>query len=140
MNSEPLRATHHVVAGLLVQGGMVLLCHRSAARRWYPSVWDLPGGHIEPGEPAADALVRELSEELGILVPTPTAPPFAQIQGQDFDCRIWLVEQWGGTPSITSEEHDDMRWFAPLEVDDLPLAVESYRPLLTRASAGRLDN
>lgn len=135
-----MRATHQVVAGLLVQAGTVLLCHRSASRRWYPSVWDLPGGHIEHGETAADALVRELSEELGILVPTPTAPSFAQIQGQDFDCRIWLLGRWGGTPSITSDEHDDMRWFAAHEVDDLPLAVESYRPLLTRASADRPDD
>jgi 8-oxo-dGTP diphosphatase len=53
----------HVVAGLLVVGNTVLLCHRSANRRWYPNVWDLPGGHVEHGESPAAALVRELKEE-----------------------------------------------------------------------------
>ena len=39
-----------LVAGVLVRGAEVLLGHRSPHRRWYPDVWDLPGGHVEPGE------------------------------------------------------------------------------------------
>jgi 8-oxo-dGTP diphosphatase len=39
-----------IVAAFLRDGNRVLLCHRSAARRWYPDVWDLPGGHVEDGE------------------------------------------------------------------------------------------
>lgn len=46
---DPL-TVHHVVAGLLVRGTEVLLGHRSPGRRWYPDVWDLPGGHVEDGE------------------------------------------------------------------------------------------
>ena len=41
---------HHVVAGVLVAGNRVVLGHRSTARRWYPDVWDVIGGHVEPGE------------------------------------------------------------------------------------------
>ncbi len=57
---------HHVVAGLLVDGDKVFLCHRSPGRRWYPSVWDLPGGHVEENKAPSVALVRELHEELGL--------------------------------------------------------------------------
>ena len=39
-----------LVAALLVRDGRMLLCHRSAGRRWYPDVWDFPGGHVEGGE------------------------------------------------------------------------------------------
>ena len=39
-----------MVAGVLVRGTEVLLGHRSPGRRWYPDVWDLPGGHVEPGD------------------------------------------------------------------------------------------
>lgn len=39
-----------VVPGLVRGDGRVLLCHRQADRASYPNVWDLPGGHIEPGE------------------------------------------------------------------------------------------
>jgi 8-oxo-dGTP diphosphatase len=124
---------HHVVAGLLVNAGKVFLCHRSARRRWYPNVWDLPGGHVEPDEPPAVALVRELHEELGILIPEPTNSAFAHLRQPDFDCRIWIVREWSGTPHLASEEHDDLGWWPPNEIGDLPLAVESYRPLLRRA-------
>jgi len=57
---------HHVVAGLLVDADKVFLCHRSASRHWYPSIWDLPGGHVEENEAPPVALVRELHEGLGL--------------------------------------------------------------------------
>ncbi|WP_433427484.1 NUDIX hydrolase [Nonomuraea sp. CA-141351] len=42
-DSGPVR----IVTAVLRDGDRVLLCHRSAGRRWYPDVWDLPGGHVE---------------------------------------------------------------------------------------------
>jgi 8-oxo-dGTP diphosphatase len=124
---------HHVVAGLLIDADKVLLCHRSSSRRWYPSLWDLPGGHIEQLEVPAGALVRELQEELGIVIPEPTDPAFAHLREADFDCRIWVVREWIGSPRVMSDEHDDMGWWPPGAISDLSLASERYRPLLKRA-------
>ncbi len=56
-----------VVAAALVDHGRVL-----AARRVRPADvaggWELPGGKIDVGESAAEAVVRELREELGCTV------------------------------------------------------------------------
>jgi 8-oxo-dGTP diphosphatase len=56
---------HLVVAATLHSDDRILLCHRSPTRRWFPDVWDFPGGHVEPGEAPLQALARELLEELG---------------------------------------------------------------------------
>jgi len=49
---------------------LVLLGRRAANREFYPDVWDVLGGHLEPGETSEQALVRELREEISV---TPTA-------------------------------------------------------------------
>ena len=51
---------------LLVRAGRLLLGLRAPERRLYPSRWDVLGGRVEPGETLAQALSRELGEELGI--------------------------------------------------------------------------
>jgi 8-oxo-dGTP diphosphatase len=133
MTERQADGPHHVVAGLLVEAGKVFLCHRSASRRWYPNVWDLPGGHIEGNESPAQALVRELHEELGIGISEPTGAAFAHVRHPDFDCRVWVVREWTGRPHLASDEHDHLAWWALDEIAELPLAVEDYRPLLRRA-------
>ncbi|MFB3819298.1 MAG: (deoxy)nucleoside triphosphate pyrophosphohydrolase [Candidatus Methylomirabilales bacterium] len=54
-----------VTAGVLRQGGRVLICQRRAGSR-HPLQWEFPGGKVEPGESAEACLARELREELGI--------------------------------------------------------------------------
>jgi 8-oxo-dGTP diphosphatase len=136
MSGNQSSGIHHVVAGLLVDVDKVLLCRRSPSRRWYPSVWDLPGGHVEENEAPPVALVRELHEELGIVVAEPAGPAYAYLQRPDFDCRIWVFREWIGIPHIASDEHDDLGWWSPKATADLKLAVESYRPMLQRAVSG----
>ncbi|WP_307814854.1 NUDIX hydrolase [Streptomyces sp. DSM 110735] len=125
-----------IVTALLRDGGRVLLCHRSPRRRWYPDVWDLPGGHVEPGELPGVALVRELREELGIEVAVPVGPPMRQVRTDAFDMQIWLIESWTGTPvNVALDEHDAIGWFQGDELGELRLAHDSYLAMFTEALA-----
>jgi mutator protein MutT len=54
-----------VVAGLIVQEGLLLVCQRKE-NGTFPLQWEFPGGKVEPDEAHEDALRRELMEELGI--------------------------------------------------------------------------
>ncbi|RZA12477.1 MAG: NUDIX domain-containing protein, partial [Lysobacteraceae bacterium] len=55
-----------VVAGVLRDAqGRVLLARRPEGRD-LAGLWEFPGGKVEPGETPANALARELREELGI--------------------------------------------------------------------------
>jgi 8-oxo-dGTP pyrophosphatase MutT (NUDIX family) len=116
----------------------VLLCHRSAHRRWRPSTWDLPGGHVEPGEEATAALVRELREELAIVAEPPRDAPISFAAGE-FDMHVWILRAWSGEPvNAAPREHDAIGWFAPREAAALDLALAAYRDLI--APRGRRGN
>lgn len=52
---------HHLARGIFIQNNKVLL----AKAKGYPNTF-LPGGHVEIGESAKEALIREIMEELGI--------------------------------------------------------------------------
>ncbi len=54
-----------VVAALIQQNGKLLICQRGPTDR-FPLKWEFPGGKLAPGESPANALARELAEELGI--------------------------------------------------------------------------
>src|SRR4030095_3002708 len=54
-----------VVAAIIERGGRILICQRRADHA-HPLKWEFPGGKVEPGENPADALRRELAEELSI--------------------------------------------------------------------------
>jgi len=54
-----------VVAGLIVQEGLLLVCQRKE-NATFPLKWEFPGGKVESDEGHVDALRRELMEELGI--------------------------------------------------------------------------
>jgi mutator protein MutT len=67
---EGRNTLQRICVGALVarseRGVSILLGHRAATRPFFPNVWDVPGGHCEPGELPEQTLVRELQEEIGI--------------------------------------------------------------------------
>ena len=54
-----------VAAGVLVEGGRVLVTQRKAGSH-LAGLWEFPGGKVEAGEDPRSALTRELAEEVGI--------------------------------------------------------------------------
>ena len=117
-----------IVGGLLVKHGTLLLGKRSPQRALAPNVWDVLGGHVEPGESAEAALVRELDEELGIKATHMTLLEVLD-DPHPFDGVFWLylVETWEGDPhNRCPEEHTEIRWFSLKEIEQIPLAHPAY--------------
>jgi 8-oxo-dGTP diphosphatase len=131
--------SQEIVAALIVQSQMILLGHRSAGRAFYPGVWDLFGGHVEPGERRQQTLVRELQEELDI---TPTQWTFLETRMLPADgnepsdplrVHLYLVKAWTGTPiNSQPEEHSAIGWFSLAQAAQLHLADPSYPALFAQ--------
>ena len=126
------RDEHVVAAGLLVRSGKVLLCHRHPDRRWYPDVWDVPGGHIEANESPVDAVSRELAEELGIgIIGVSEQPALRMTPDDDLTLHVWRIDSWEGeVQNLAPEEHDRIGWFFPHQLDALHLAFPLSRALI----------
>jgi mutator protein MutT len=122
--------THHVSCGLLVRAGRVFLVHRSPSKAWYPNVWDLPGGHLEPGETNRQALVRELREELSVEIAPTSGNALLTRQEAGLFLEVWRVEEWDGDIiNAAPDEHDAVGWFSLDEALSLDLADGDYPAL-----------
>jgi mutator protein MutT len=65
MNDYELSGIETIARGVAVIDGRILLCRAKGGKTTY-----LPGGHIEFGETAREALVREIREEMGVEAKT----------------------------------------------------------------------
>lgn len=110
-----------VAAAVLVRDdGKVLLAQRLAGTP-YPGYWEFPGGKLEAGETARDALVRELDEELGIAV-TRAVPWLVQryvYPHAHVELSFFRVFGWRGIPR--GRDGQAIAWQTPGAFEVAPL-------------------
>ena len=111
-----------VAAALADAQGRVLLQQRAPGRSM-AGLWEFPGGKVEEGETPEVALVRELEEELGIIVDTRdlSATAFASAPNGErhmilllYVCRIW-----SGEPRAL--DASALQWLLPADMRGLPM-------------------
>lgn len=113
-----------IVGGALVDSlehPTQLLAARRTAPPEFAGMWEFPGGKIEPGEGAQEALRRELAEELGVQVQLGAEVTGPTLEGWPLssgaDMRVWLARVTEGSPAPL-EDHDILRW-VPLDGTDI---------------------
>lgn len=129
-----------VVAGVLRDhSGRVLLAQRPAGKE-LAGCWEFPGGKLEAGESAADALARELREELDLVVEAVDPHALATVpvdQGtRQLRIEALQVRRWSGF--MHPREGQDAGWFWPADVNVGDLAPADQTILAAvLASPGR---
>ena len=129
-----------IAGGLLCSQGSLLLGKRSARRRAYPGVWDVPGGHVEAEETAEQTLVRELREELGVTpsewreVAVLHVPAMGDEEAHMLRLHLFVVTRWCGEPcNLLPDEHEELAWFTLEDATRLTLAHAAYPRLFGEA-------
>jgi len=97
-----------VVAAVIERPAGVLLCQRPDGDH-LPLTWEFPGGKIEPGEHPREAVIRELSEELGVLAQV--GRELAAVHHDYGHKQVWIrfyAACFEGTPQ--ARVHRQLRW------------------------------
>ncbi len=122
--------TLNVVAAIIIDQGKVFATQRGYGD--FKDGWEFPGGKVEPGESAQEALVREIREELDIEIQAGELLHTVEYDYPGFHlymecclCRIISGE-------IRLREHEAARWLGASElwsVEWLPADVEVVKAI-----------
>lgn len=114
-----------VSVAILTNGKEVLCFRRGVSKYDYLSYkFEFPGGKIEPSESPEEALVRELSEELGMSLSVSQLQPFQTMVHEyaDFSVRIHYFFVRSSNPEYVLKEHTEARWCSPDSIEALDWA------------------
>lgn len=115
-----------VVAAVIERDGFVLACRRA------PHVadagrWEFPGGKVEPGETAEQAVVREIAEELGVAIRVGRLLTVDETAVRARTVRLTCLRATlEGAAPAASTDHDELRWVAPAELVGLDWAAPDW--------------
>lgn len=122
----------HVAAAVIVSARGELLISRRHAQAHQGGLWEFPGGKVEAGETALQALRRELHEELGIDIRA--ARPLIRIPHHYPDksvlLDVWRVDSFDG--EAHGREGQPVRWVQPCRLRDFDFPVAN-RPIVAAA-------
>ena len=107
---------------LIDADGRVLIAERPAGRSM-AGLWEFPGGKVETGETPEATLIRELKEELGIVVKEDCLAPltFASHAYADFHLLmpLYVCRRWEGI--VAPQEDQRLAWVRPNKLRDYPM-------------------
>lgn len=101
------------VIGILERDFQYLMVQRSVHVS-LPGAWCFPGGHIEPGENPRRAIIRELFEELGILVEPTIRLGSVRVLNSSYVLAVWRAKHVAGEFRPAEKEISAVRW-VPIE-------------------------
>ena len=112
-----------VAAAALIDPDCRVLIAQRPQDKTLPGLWEFPGGKVEAAERPEAALIRELHEELGIIVEEACLAPltFASFAYPDFHLLmpLYICRRWSGF--VEAREHQALKWAAPKDLRAYPM-------------------
>ncbi|MGI9521341.1 MAG: 8-oxo-dGTP diphosphatase MutT [Hyphomicrobiaceae bacterium] len=112
-----------VAAGALVDRDDRVLIAKRPIGKTFAGLWEFPGGKVQAGETPEMALIRELNEELSIVVCDTCIAPFT-FASHSYDTfhlvmPLYLCRTWDG--EILPREGQEIAWVRAMRLGDYPM-------------------
>jgi 8-oxo-dGTP diphosphatase len=118
MSTPHDQSTRGVVAVIEREGRFLMIQRSSTVAA--PGAWCFPGGAIRAGETPADALQRELREELNVPIePLREVWRWRRAEG-DLELRWWRANLLNDAFRPNPDEVQDVRWMTPEQIRHTP--------------------
>jgi 8-oxo-dGTP diphosphatase len=125
------------VVGVVVREGRMLVIRRSHLVV-APRVYCFPGGAVEGEESEEETLVRELREEVGLMV-RPVRRLWRCVTPWKVELAWWLADlPPGSVPAANPGEVESIHWLSAVEMARLPDLLESNRRFLDLLARGEI--
>lgn len=108
-----------VVAAALIDADGRVLMQRRPTGKAHAGLWEFPGGKVEAGETPSEALVRELREELGIIVDVASLHPIDFAANKHVVLLLFACGCWQG--DMIASAADELRWDVPARLAEFPM-------------------
>ena len=131
--------TIEVAAAIIVKDNKVFATQRGYGE--FKDGWEFPGGKLEPGESAREALVREIREELDVDIRVEKLLETVEYDYPEFHLTMHCFICELLSEDIVLKEHEDARWLAGDELDSVPwLPADITRIEKIKAYMGQVEN
>jgi 8-oxo-dGTP diphosphatase len=135
MSDEPAHSnenrprTRRGAIGILERDGRYLAIRR-APQLIKGGSWCFPGGHVEPGENARQAVRRELQEELGVDVVVTERLGSIRVDAGRYVLVVWRVTSNAQSFHPNENEIAEWRWLTPSELRSIKPGLPSNERVL----------
>jgi 8-oxo-dGTP diphosphatase len=112
-----------VAKSIIQKENKCLLLKRSSSSKFFPELWDFPGGKINPGEEVKEAVIRETEEETSlIIVPSKKVGDYHYTEHDTpIHFQIFSIISFNGEVKL-SEDHSDFKWVSEQNLNKYNLA------------------
>jgi 8-oxo-dGTP diphosphatase len=121
-----------VAACALIDSEKRVLIAQRPANKPMAGLWEFPGGKVEEGETPEDTVIRELQEELGVLVTKPCLAPltFSSHDYLEFHILLplFICRRWEGIP--VPREAQQIKWVRANRLREFPMPAAD-EPLIS---------
>lgn len=107
--------TIEVAAAIIVKDNKVFATQRGYGE--FKDGWEFPGGKLEPGESAREALIREIREELDVDIRVEKLLETVEYDYPEFHLTMHCFICELLSEEIVLKEHEDARWLKEEELD-----------------------